>query len=71
MTTDQAKSGTLIRILDDEEVRDALSFMLACRGWRSVAYDSAEAFLREYCSVPPGCVLLDIAMPDQKIEIRT
>lgn len=64
MTTDQAKSGTLIRIVDDdEEVRDALSFMLACRGWRSVAYDSAEAFLREYCSVSPGCVLLDIAMP--------
>lgn len=54
----------LIRIVDDdEEVREALTFLLACRGWRTIAYESAEAFLREYCSMPPGCILLDIRMP--------
>lgn len=61
---DEEKAKVLIRIVDDDaEVREALTFLLACRGWRTAVYESAEAFLREYCSVPPGCILLDIRMP--------
>ena len=64
LLTDEEKAKVLIRIVDDdEEVREALTFLLACRGWRTIAYESAEAFLREYCSMPPGCILLDIRMP--------
>lgn len=64
LLTDEEKLKVLIRIVDDdEEVREALTFLLACRGWRTIAYESAEAFLREYCSMPPGCILLDIRMP--------
>ncbi len=55
---------SLIRIVDDDgQVRDALSFMLACKGWQTAAYESAAAFLRDYASAPPGCLLLDIRMP--------
>ncbi|MDO5532441.1 response regulator transcription factor [Sutterella sp.] len=62
--TQKLTDGTLIRIVDDdEEVRDALSFMLGCKGWKTVAYATAEDFLKGYSSVPPGCVLLDIRMP--------
>lgn len=64
LLTDEEKAKVLIRIVDDdEEVREALTFLLACRGWGTIAYESAEAFLREYCSMPPGCILLDIRMP--------
>ncbi len=54
----------LIRIVDDDEqVRDALTFLLMCRGWKSVAFGSAAEFLRDFTSSPPGCLLLDIRMP--------
>lgn len=47
LLTDEEKLKVLIRIVDDdEEVREALTFLLACRGWRTIAYESAEAFLR-------------------------
>ena len=47
-TLEDLQRTVLIRIVDDDaEVRDALSFMLSCRGWQT----------------PPGCLLLDIRMP--------
>lgn len=58
------KENVLIRIVDDdEEVRNALSFMLACKGWQTECHTSAADFLRNYRSTPPGCLLLDIRMP--------
>lgn len=58
------RRDALIRIVDDDGlVREALSFMLACKGWQTAAYESAAAFLRDYSSAPPGCLLLDIRMP--------
>lgn len=64
LLTEEEKARVLIRIVDDDaEVREALTFLLACRGWRTIAYESGEAFLSEYCSTPPGCILLDIRMP--------
>ena len=62
----------LIRIVDDEAiVREALSFLLACKGWQSVAYASAEAFLADARPGVPGCLLLDIRMPGMSgIELQ-
>lgn len=58
------RETVLIRIVDDdEEVRNALSFMLACKGWRTECHASAGGFLKNYRSTPPGCLLLDIRMP--------
>ena len=64
---------TLIRIVDDDaEVREALSFMLSCKGWRTAAWGSADAFLRDYASSPAGCLLLDIRMPGMSgLELQT
>lgn len=63
-TQEELKQTTLIRIVDDdEEVRTALSFMLACRGWKTESWSDATSFLRAYMSTPPGCLLLDIRMP--------
>lgn len=36
---DRIQLETLIRIVDDDaEVREALSFMLSCKGWRTAAW---------------------------------
>ena len=63
-TLENLKRTSLIRIVDDdEEVRNALAFMLACQGWRTEAYAGAQEFMKSYSSTPPGCLLLDIRMP--------
>lgn len=63
---------TLIRIVDDDEdIRSALSFMLECKGWRVAAYGSARTFLTEDSPSVPGCLLLDIRMPDMSgVELQ-
>ena len=63
-TLEDLQRTVLIRIVDDDaEVRDALSFMLSCRGWQTASWGSAEEFLKAWRSTPPGCLLLDIRMP--------
>lgn len=63
-TLENLKRTSLIRIVDDDdEVRNALAFMLACKGWRTEAYAGAQDFMKSYSSTPPGCLLLDIRMP--------
>lgn len=64
--------GTLIRIVDDDEdIRRALSFMLECKGWEVRAYESARDFLTQDAPSVPGCLLLDIRMPEMSgVELQ-
>lgn len=62
--TQVLKQNCLVRIVDDDpDIRDALTFMLSCKGWRVACYDCAQGFLTDYRAAHPGCVLLDIRMP--------
>lgn len=55
----------LIHIVDDEEsIRKSASFMLRTSGFDVKTYASGVAFLKEAKHVDPGCVLLDIRMPE-------
>ena len=55
----------LIRIVDDEaDVREALALMLEIEGFRCVVYESARDFLLRDDRVTPGCLLLDVRMPE-------
>ena len=55
----------LIHIVDDEEsVRKSASFLLRTSGFETRTYPSGTAFLREAETAPPGCILLDIRMPE-------
>lgn len=67
---DRAK--TLVRIVDDDAgVRAAISFMLSCSGWPVACYDRAAKFLSSDPVFQPGCVLLDIRMPEMSgIELQ-
>lgn len=55
----------LIHIVDDEEsIRKSASFMLRTSGFDVQTYSSGVAFLKEAKNALPGCVLLDIRMPE-------
>ena len=55
----------LVYVVDDDAaVRDSLSLLLESAGFRAAAFESAEAFLREYRDATPGCLVLDVHMPE-------
>ncbi|MEN2784908.1 response regulator transcription factor [Sphingomonas qilianensis] len=55
----------LIHVIDDEEsIRRSASFMLKTSGFEVCTWPSGTAFLKEARHTTPGCVLLDIRMPD-------
>lgn len=49
---------------DDPAVRRSTSFILATRGIRSRVYDGAGEFLADADRLEPGCLLLDVRMPE-------
>ncbi len=49
---------------DDDAIRRSVSFMLRTSGYSVRVYAAGTAFLREAKTVAPGCVLLDVRMPE-------
>lgn len=49
---------------DDDGIRRSLSFLLAAAGMRVRTYDGAAAFLVQAPTLPPGCLITDVRMPD-------
>lgn len=55
----------LVHIVDDEEaIRRSASFMLKTAGFAVETWPSGVAFLKEAQAIAPGCVLLDVRMPE-------
>jgi two-component system response regulator FixJ len=55
----------LIHLVDDEEaIRRSASFMLKTSGYEVRTYVSGVEFLKEVKSAEPGCILLDVRMPE-------
>lgn len=55
----------VIHIVDDEDaIRRSASFMLKTAGFSVTTHVSGPAFLKEAKGLEPGCVLLDVRMPD-------
>ncbi|PZU64838.1 response regulator [Sphingobium sp.] len=55
----------MIHIVDDEEaIRRSTGFMLKTSGYTVATYPSGVAFLREVRHMEPGCILLDVRMPE-------
>jgi two-component system, LuxR family, response regulator FixJ len=48
---------------DDESVARSLVALLQLCGYRASRYESAELFLAELEALPPGCLLIDHALP--------
>lgn len=57
---------------DDDTVRRSVGFMLKTSGYSVTAYENGMKFLKEVKSLQPGCVLLDIQMPEvDGLEVQT
>ena len=55
----------VIHIVDDEDaIRRSASFMLKTSGFMVTTHASGVAFLKEAKDLEPGCVLLDVRMPE-------
>ena len=55
----------MIHIVDDEDaIRRSAGFMLKTSGFSVATYASGVAFLREVRHAEPGCILLDVRMPE-------
>ncbi|MCI5896460.1 MAG: response regulator [Candidatus Aphodousia sp.] len=59
------KKVALIRIVDDDpSLRKSLSFLLNCEGYQTVDYAGAHDFLTHDSPSRPGCLILDVQMPE-------
>lgn len=55
----------LVYIVDDDhDVRTSISFMLGTLGRASIAFDGGRQFLDRLDSLEPGCLLIDVRMPE-------
>ncbi len=49
---------------DDISVRESLELLIRTAGWQPETYASAEAFLARPREPVPGCLVLDVSLPD-------
>ena len=65
LTLEDIKQRSLVRIVDDDPaLRSALAFFLKVEGWESVAYAGPREFLTADNPEQPGCLVLDLQMPE-------
>ena len=56
---------SMVHVIDDDEaMRDSLSYLLESTDIAVRTYESAIEFLSEIDSVPNGCVVTDVRMPE-------
>lgn len=54
-----------VHVIDDEEsIRRSIGFLLKTAGLSVEVWPSGAEFLKAYRHVAPGCILLDVRMPD-------
>ncbi len=65
MQLEEIKKASLIRIVDDDEhLANALKFFLEIEGWKCEVYNAVTPFLINDRPSIPGCVVLDVRMPE-------
>ena len=58
-------SDRIVHLVDDDEaIRRSASFMLKTSGYQVQAYASGVELLRQAKELAPGCILLDVRMPE-------
>jgi FixJ family two-component response regulator len=59
-----AGDSTVFIIDDDESVRASIGGLLKSVGLRSQSFVTPQEFLDSNCSGAPGCLVLDVGLPD-------
>ena len=58
-------SDRIVYLVDDDEaIRRSAGFMLKTSGFKVTSFASGLDLLKESKELPPGCILLDVRMPD-------
>jgi FixJ family two-component response regulator len=66
-----ATTGTVFLVDDDARVLKAMSRLLGSDGWSTRSYPSGRAFLADYDGAEPGCLVLDLLMPEMSgLEVQ-
>mgnify|MGYP000847297864 FL=1 len=61
---DAQRNSPVIRIIDDDDaMRKSWAFLIEDEGWEVVTYPDALTFLSSNDFIRPGCLLLDVRMP--------
>jgi len=56
----------LVHLIDDDDaIRRSASFMLKTSGYAVESWSSGVEFLKKVKNIEPGCILLDIRMPEK------
>ena len=64
MANSSASDPIVYVVDDDEAIRRSLSFLLKTSGFAVQLFEGGLPFLKEAGHLAPGCVLLDVRMPD-------
>jgi FixJ family two-component response regulator len=56
--------ATIFIVDDDADVCRAMSRLLRSAGYSTLTFSSTSEFLAQYDPEPPGCILLDLTMPE-------
>ena len=64
-TVPAASTRPLIRLVDDNaDLLESLEYILRCEGYETAAWTSAAEFLKRDTPSRPGCIILDVKMPE-------
>ena len=55
---------TVFVVDDDGSVRESLELLIEASGWQAETFASAREFLAHPRAAVPGCLILDVALPD-------
>ena len=61
--TCQAEASVYV-VDDDPSVCESLAALVSCAGWQVLTFRSARAFLEYPRGARPGCLVLDVSLPD-------
>jgi FixJ family two-component response regulator len=65
------KNAVIYVVDDDDGMRRALSVLMMTVGYRPVAFARPEEFLEKYDPGQPGCLVLDVRMPEMSgLEVQ-
>ena len=58
-------ASPIIYVVDDDvSVREALEALIVAEGWQAIVFPSATGFLSRRREDAPGCLILDVSLPD-------
>ncbi|RDI98022.1 DNA-binding response regulator [Dyella solisilvae] len=65
MGSNDAPAAPVVFVVDDDiSVRESLEMLFRCAGLQTTLFASAEAFLASPRPTGPGCLVLDVSLPD-------